>query len=96
MTADDSQDNRTQPDVATLEGPEHANTPAGVVVQRRFDIDWLRVIAIGILLVFHIMIMFQSYANWIRFPQSPVLLEVLLIPLTLSSVMRIPLLFFVS
>ncbi|MCP4686267.1 MAG: acyltransferase family protein, partial [bacterium] len=47
-------------------------------------------------LVFHIMIMFQSYANWIRFPQSPVLLEVLLIPLTLSSVMRIPLLFFVS
>ncbi len=63
---------------------------------RRYDIDWLRVIAIGILLIFHIMIMFQSYANYIRFIQSPNLLEVLMIPLSLSSVMRIPLLFFVS
>ncbi len=63
---------------------------------RRYDIDWLRVIAIGILLVFHIMIMFQSYANYVRFIQSPELLEVMMIPLSLSSVMRIPLLFFVS
>lgn len=64
--------------------------------QRRYDIDWLRVIAIGILLVFHIMVMYQSYANYIGFIQSPKLLETLLIPLSLSSVMRIPLLFFVS
>jgi peptidoglycan/LPS O-acetylase OafA/YrhL len=63
---------------------------------RRYDIDWLRVIAIAILLVFHIMIMFQSYANQIRFIQSPILLKILLIPLSLFSVMRIPLLFFVS
>jgi len=63
---------------------------------RRYDIDWLRVIAIAILLVFHIMIMFQSYARYIRFIQSPALLEILLIPLSLFSVMRIPLLFFVS
>ena len=42
------------------------------------------------------MIMFQSYANYIRFIQSPVLLEILMIPLSLFSVMRIPLLFFVS
>lgn len=65
-------------------------------MRRRYDIDWLRVIAIGILLIFHIMIMFQSYANYIRFIQSPVLLETLMIPLSLFSVMRIPLLFFVS
>lgn len=64
--------------------------------QRRYDIDWLRVIAIAILLVFHIMIMFQSYANHIRFIQSPILLKTLMIPLSLSSVIRIPLLFFVS
>ncbi len=64
--------------------------------KRRYDIDWLRVIAIAILLFFHIMIMFQSYANHIRFIQSPILLEVLLIPLSFFSVIRIPLLFFVA
>lgn len=63
---------------------------------RRYDIDWLRVIAIAILIVFHIMIMFQSYANDIRFIQSPTLLKILLVPLSFFSVMRIPLLFFVS
>jgi len=63
---------------------------------RGFDIDWLRVIAIGILLVFHIMVMYQSYANYVRFIQSPILVNVLLAPLSLFSVMRIPLLFFVS
>ncbi len=69
---------------------------ANIASQRRYDIDWLRVIAIAILLVFHIMVMFQSYANRVRFIESPVLLEVLRIPLSLSSVIRIPLLFFVS
>ncbi|MCP4581099.1 MAG: acyltransferase family protein [candidate division Zixibacteria bacterium] len=63
---------------------------------RRYDIDWLRVIAIAILLVFHIMVMFQSYANQVSFIQSPTLLKILLVPLSLLSVMRIPLLFFVS
>lgn len=72
---------------------ENSNPPG---IQRRYDIDWLRVIAIAILLVFHIMIMFQSYANSIFFIKSPALLEILLIPLSLFSVMRIPLLFFVS
>lgn len=66
------------------------------VSNRRYDIDWIRVIAIGILLVFHIMVMYQSYANKIKFIQSPVLLESLMIPLSLSAVIRIPLLFFVS
>jgi acyltransferase-like protein len=63
---------------------------------RRYDIDWLRVIAIAILLVFHIMIMFQSYANSVGFIQSSNLLTILLIPLSFFSVLRIPLLFFVA
>ena len=63
---------------------------------RRYDLDWLRVIAIAILIIFHIMVMFQSYANQIRFIKSPVLLEILLIPLAFFSVIRIPLLFFIS
>ena len=64
--------------------------------ERRYDIDWLRVIAIAILLVFHIMIVFQSYAKQLQFVQSPALLGMLSVPLSLFSVMRIPLLFFVS
>lgn len=78
-----------------MESNEITSTPSNSS-QRRYDIDWLRVIAIGILLIFHIMIMFQSYANYVQFIQSPDLLEILLIPLSLFSVMRIPLLFFVS
>lgn len=73
----------------------HQNTDK-IASPRRHDIDWLRVIAIGILLVFHIMVMFQSYAKRIEFVQSPNLLEILLVPLSLFSIMRIPLLFFVS
>ena len=59
--------------------PHSAYAPMSNPSKRRYDVDWLRVIAITILLVFHIMVMFQSYANQIRFIQSPVLLEVLLI-----------------
>lgn len=77
-------------------GSEEITAPAGNSSRRRYDIDWLRVIAIAILLIFHIMVMFQSYANQVRFIQSPILLKVLLVPLSLFSVMRIPLLFFVS
>jgi len=76
--------------------PEEVAQHTSISTERRYDIDWLRVIAIGILLVFHIMIMYQSYANHIRFIQSPTLLEILAIPLALFSVMRVPLLFFVS
>jgi len=63
---------------------------------RRYDIDWLRVIAIGVLLLFHIMVIFQLYAKQLEFVQSPDPLEILLVPMSLFGVMRIPLLFFVS
>lgn len=63
---------------------------------RRYDIDWLRVIAIGLLLIYHIAIIFQPWALFIGFIRSEQLLEGLWKPMSLLNVWRIPLLFYVS
>ncbi len=63
---------------------------------RRYDIDWLRVIAIGLLLIYHIGIGFQPWGVFIQFIQNEKSLEFLWIPMTMLNVWRIPLLFFVS
>lgn len=63
---------------------------------RRFDIDWLRVIAIGLLLIYHIAIVFQPWAMFIGFIRSDQLHEGLWTPMTLLNVWRIPILFYVS
>jgi glucan biosynthesis protein C len=63
---------------------------------RRYDIDWLRVIAIGLLLIYHIAIVFQPWGVFFGFIQSDKALEKLWIPMTMLNVWRIPLLFFVS
>ena len=63
---------------------------------RRYDIDWLRVIAIGFLLIYHIAIPFQPWGVFIGFIQSPEMMESLWVPMSMLNVWRIPLLFFVS
>ncbi|MFC2151092.1 acyltransferase family protein [Bacteroidota bacterium] len=67
-----------------------------IKTNRRYDIDWLRVIAIGLLLIYHIAIGFQPWGVFIRFIQSNNALEWLWIPMAMINVWRIPLLFFVS
>ncbi len=64
--------------------------------ERRYDIDWLRVIAIAFLLIYHIGIGFQPWGVLIGFIQSNQSLESLWIPMSMLNVWRIPLLFFVS
>ncbi|TPE42404.1 acyltransferase family protein [Pontibacter mangrovi] len=64
--------------------------------ERRYDIDWLRVIAIGLLLIYHIAIVFQPWAMFIGFVKSDELMPDLWTPMTMLNVWRIPLLFFVS
>ncbi|MDT0642804.1 acyltransferase family protein [Zunongwangia sp. F363] len=64
--------------------------------QRRYDIDWLRVMAIGLLLIYHIAIIFQPWAMFIGFIRSDELMEGLWKPMSMLNVWRIPLLFYVS
>jgi glucan biosynthesis protein C len=63
---------------------------------RRYDIDWIRVIAIGLLLIYHVSIGFQPWGMMIGFITNSKSWTALWIPMTLLNVMRIPLLFFVS
>ena len=64
--------------------------------ERRYDIDWIRVLAIGLLLLYHIGIVFQPWGVFLGFLQSREPLEELWPPMALINVWRIPLLFFVS
>ena len=67
-----------------------------MATERRHDIDWLRVIAIGLLLIYHIAIVFQPWAVFIGFIRSSESLNGLWKPMSMLNVWRIPLLFFVS
>ncbi|WP_194776257.1 acyltransferase family protein [Pararhodonellum marinum] len=64
--------------------------------ERRYDIDWLRVIAIGLLLIYHIAIGFQPWGVMIAFITNSESWQALLIPMSMLNIWRIPLLFFVS
>jgi len=64
--------------------------------ERRHDIDWLRVIAIGLLLIYHIAIIFQPWAMFVGFIKSDESIVALWTPMTMLNVWRIPFLFFVS
>lgn len=64
--------------------------------ERRYDIDWLRVITIGLLLIYHIAIVFQPWGVLIGFIQSDTSMESIWIPMSSLNIWRIPLLFFVS
>ncbi len=67
-----------------------------LATERRYDIDWLRVIAIGLLLIYHIAIGFQPWGVFIGFIQNDESLEGIWTPMSMLNVWRIPLLFFVS
>lgn len=66
------------------------------ITSRRYDIDWLRVIAIGLLLIYHVAIGFQSWGRMIGFITSDEPWAALWQPMALINIWRIPLLFFVS
>ena len=63
---------------------------------RRYDIDWVRVIAIGLLLIYHTAIGFQPWGIMIGFITTEKPWVPLWTPMTVMNIWRIPLLFFVS
>ena len=67
-----------------------------MTTERRHDIDWLRVIAIGLLLIYHIGIIFQPWAMFVGFIRSEELMQGLWKPMSMLNVWRIPFLFYVS
>ena len=67
-----------------------------MLVTRQYHIDWLRVIAIGLLLLYHVTIGFQKWGLMIGFITNGESLDSIWPPMTMLNVWRIPLLFFVS
>jgi glucans biosynthesis protein C len=65
-------------------------------MERRYDIDWVRVIAIGLLLIYHVAIGFQPWGIMIGFITTEKPWMSLWTPMSMLNVWRIPLLFFVS
>ena len=63
---------------------------------RRYFIDWIRVIAIALLLLYHVAIGFQPWGMLIGFITNQKSWGSLWIPMMMLNVWRIPLLFFVS
>jgi len=64
--------------------------------ERRFDIDWLRVIAIGFLIIYHVGFVFLPWGVFIGFIQNGESINSLWKPMSMLNIWRIPLLFFVS
>ena len=67
-----------------------------MTTERRYDIDWLRVTTIGLLLIYHIAIIFQPWAMFLGFIRSNEAMPDLWKPMTVINVWRIPILFYVS
>ena len=63
---------------------------------RRHDVDWLRVLALGLLIVYHVVVSFQPWAQYIFFIQNKQSLEWLWIFMGMINIWRIPLLFMIS
>ena len=63
---------------------------------RRYDIDWLRVLVLGLLIIYHATISFMPFGIKLFFPQNKQTLEILWFIMALINIWRIPLLFIIS
>lgn len=79
-------------DISAQKGEPHQ----ALAGQRRHDIDWLRTLALGLLIIYHIVVAFQPFASAILFIQNEESLVSLWIPMMMLNVWRIPILFLIS
>lgn len=70
--------------------------PTTSLSQHRYDIDWLRTLALGLLIVYHVVISFQPWGYLYGFPQNEQPMEGLWIMMAAINVWRIPILFLIS
>lgn len=77
-------------------GTEQVAAATPRAFQRRYDIDWLRTLALGLLIVYHVVITFQPWAWAIGFPVNDKPLEWIWTAMEMINVWRIPILFLIS
>ena len=63
---------------------------------RRHDIDWIRIIALAMLIIYHAVIAFQPWGHLISFIQNEESLELLWLFMMIFNIWRIPILFMIS
>ncbi len=63
---------------------------------RRHDIDWIRIIALGMLIIYHAVIAFQPFGHLLLFLQNKESLEFLWLFMIIFNIWRIPILFMIS
>ncbi|MEZ4608242.1 MAG: acyltransferase family protein, partial [Deinococcales bacterium] len=63
---------------------------------RHYDIDWLRTLALALLIIYHVAISFQPWAIYVGFIQNEQPLEFLWPLMSAINIWRIPILFFIS
>lgn len=73
-----------------------AAAPKPISWQRRHDVDWMRTLAMALLIVYHVVISFQPWAWSEGFPQTENSLEFLWIFMSMVNIWRIPILFMIS
>ncbi len=64
--------------------------------QRRYDVDWIRTLAMGLLIIYHVVVCFQPWASKIFFIQNKQPVEGLWIFMSMINVWRIPIIFMIS
>ena len=65
--------------------------------ERRYDIDWVRILALGLMIAYHGLVFFQPWAGKLLFLQNNETLETLWrFPAEMINVWRIPILFVLS
>lgn len=65
-------------------------------MERRYDIDRIRVVAIGLLIIYHAAIGFQPWGGLIGFIQNHTIIDWIWYPMSMLNMWRIPILFFIS
>jgi len=72
------------------------DTQSKLSSSRRHDVDWIRTIAIFLLIVYHASISFQPWAEYAFFYRNDDSMEWLWTPMSMLNVWRIPILFLIS